>query len=110
MTSGIRLTLEERVHILSKIPTSFIGEIATSLRRHKYTVNKFLRSVYESRREELIQNGIPCSIADETSYEEIYNGSAKRMLIGDDSVTILGGADAETSAPTRSENTRGSNR
>ena len=80
MVSGNALTMEQKEFILAQIPTTLIGEIARELKDkkgnslHKYTVSKFLRTAYESRRKELIEEDISFPIADKRSYEEVYEG------------------------------------
>lgn len=80
MVSGNALTDEQKEFILSSIPTTFIGEIARKLKDkkgqslNKFTISKFLRTTYESRRKELIEGGVPYPIADKRAYEQIYEG------------------------------------
>ena len=80
MVSGNRLTDEQKEFILKSIPTTLIGEIARELKDkkgnslHKFTISKFLRTAYENRRKELIEEGISFPLADKFAYEEIYEG------------------------------------
>ena len=80
MVSGNALSQEQKEFILAQIPTTFIGEIARELKDkkgnslNKYTISKFLRTSYENRRKELIEEGISFPIADKRAYEEIYEG------------------------------------
>jgi hypothetical protein len=80
VTSGNPLTDEQKEEILKKIPTTLIAEIARELKDKKgqslntYTISKFLRTTYENRRKELIQEGVSYPIADDKAYREIYYG------------------------------------
>ena len=80
MVSGNALTDEQKEFILAQIPTTFIGEIARELKDkkgqslNKFTVSKFLRTTYEKRRKELIEEDISFPIADKRAYEEVYEG------------------------------------
>ena len=80
MVSGNALTMEQKEFILKSIPTTFIGQIARELKDkkgqslNKFTVSKFLRATYESRRKELIEEDISFPIAEKRAYEEIYEG------------------------------------
>ena len=80
MVSGNALTMEQKEFILAQIPTTFIGEIARELKDkkgqslNKFTVSKFLRTTYEKRRKELIEDNVPYPLADAQSYSEIYEG------------------------------------
>ena len=80
MVSGNPLSDEQKEFILSSIPTTFIGEIARKLKDkkgqslNKFTISKFLRTTYESRRKELIEEGISFPIADKRAYEGVYEG------------------------------------
>ena len=80
MVSGNALTDEQKEFILAQIPTTFIGEIARKLKDkkgqslNKFTISKFLRTTYESKRKELIEEGISFPIADKRAYEEVYEG------------------------------------
>ena len=80
MVSGNALTDEQKEFILNSIPTTLIGEIARELKDkrgnslHKFTISKFLRTTYESKRKELIEDNVSFPIADKRAYEEVYEG------------------------------------